>query len=345
MHTARDGATATLLKNGKVLIAGGGKLNNGGYNDVYSSAELFDPVTGRFTPTGSMTSARDHAMATLLANGKVLIAGGNGCDDPKHCTNVDVGARLNSAEMYDPANGKFTRSGSMTDYRTGELAAATLLPDGKVLIVGDSEVADVYDPSTGRFVRTGNDPMNFATATLMHNGRVLVTGESWDNDIVAQLYDEQSGKFTTVSLAAGAQTIHYYQGQAIERTWPETATLLSDGHVLLFGGGYLETFDPVSGRCADGGYIAPSGSAYEEWTGDTASLLLNGDVLITGGVNGSETDTALLYNPTDGLSRAGSTLVSRTSETATLLPDGSVLVAGGADDNNSALASAELFKP
>lgn len=347
MHTTRVDATATLLRNGKVLIAGGGS-GRSGHNDVSSSAELYDPATGKFTPTGSMTSARYNAMATLLPNGKVLIAGGVGCDDPKHCTDVDIGAFLDSAELYDPVTGRFTRTGSMTSVRDNEYAAATLLPDGKVLIVGYSDWADVYDPSTGKFSRTMNTTVvNYDTATLLPNGKVLVTGETVDNDgIVAQLYDESSGKFTNVLLALppGKQTIHYSQGQAIDRLWPETATLLPDGRVLLFEGGYLETYDPASGKCTDGGYIAPAGSAYESWIANTATLLADGDVLFTGEVSGSGTATALLYDPTDGLTRAGSILVGVDGQTTVLLPDGSVLIAGGGDSSNS-LASAELFKP
>jgi hypothetical protein len=130
MHTARSNATATLLKNGKVLIAGGGNLADMYSQDIYASAELYDPATGTFTPTGSMTAARIDAAATLLRNGKVLIAGGGGCQDPKRCTGVAFGTGaagaqyLASAELYDPDTGKFTKTGSMAEHRTG--ATATL---------------------------------------------------------------------------------------------------------------------------------------------------------------------------------------------------------------------------
>ena len=296
-----------------------------------------------------MTSARNNAMATLLANGKVLIAGGNGCDDPKQCTAVNVGAFLASAELYDPATGKFTRTGSMTADREG-LSAATLLPDGKVLIVGESEWADVYDPSTGKFTRTGGTPVvRYDTATLLPNGKVLATGSSWDNDVVAQLYDESSGQFTTVSLALPPGTpIVKHEGHPVERSWPNTATLLPDGRVVLFEGGYLETYDPATGKCADAGYVSPPDSLYGEWSAVTATLLSDGLVLFIGGINESETVTAMLYDPTDGLTRTGAMLVARGGNTATLLRDDSVLITGGYDDNASngdPLASAELFEP
>ncbi|MCX6388254.1 MAG: kelch repeat-containing protein, partial [Solirubrobacterales bacterium] len=112
---ARQAQTATLLPNGKVLIAGGN-----GSSGHLASAELYDPATGVFTPTGSLTDARYSATSTLLRNGKVLIAGGYG--------NSGI---LASAELYDPATGVFTPTGSLTDARY--LATSTLLRNGKVL--------------------------------------------------------------------------------------------------------------------------------------------------------------------------------------------------------------------
>jgi len=90
MGSARDSFTATLLGNGKVLLAGGGDANG-----VQATAELFDPSTGSFSPTGSMNSARAAHTATLLGSGKVLVTGG-----------VDGnGNILGTAELYDPVTG------------------------------------------------------------------------------------------------------------------------------------------------------------------------------------------------------------------------------------------------
>jgi hypothetical protein len=140
---AREFHTATLLPNGKVLIAGGFAQS------IWASAELYDPVSGTFTPTGAMTTPRWDHTATLLPSGKVLIAGGR--VDPS-------GAPQASAELYDPASGTFSATGPMTAARIRQ--TATLLNNGKVLIAGGDypylQTAEIYDPSTEIFTPTGD---------------------------------------------------------------------------------------------------------------------------------------------------------------------------------------------
>jgi hypothetical protein len=348
MHTARSDATATLLKNGKVLIAGGDTGSGGSGVDTYATAELYDPATGTFSPTGSMHAARSAATATLLANGKVLIAGGSGCPNPKDCVAgpSNNSEPLASAELYDPHTGQFTITGSMT--LPNENAAATLLADGRVLIASG---VDLYSPDSGKFVSGGNEANiigGVAATFLPKSGKVLVTGDS-SNGFLAQLYDEHSRKFTTISLAlpAGTPTAHY-EGSTVARSgYLVSATLLKDGRVLLFDSGYLETYDPTSGKCADAGFISPAGQWFP-----TATPLSDGRVLFAGGQIGSpgpshfvRTNAVVLYDPNGGTVRTGSMVAAREDQTATLLPDGGVLISGGVDGNNSALASAELFKP
>lgn len=137
LTTARYRATATLLTNGEVLIAGG----LGATGSAQSSAELYDPAAGAFTTTGSMATARNEHTATLLADGRVLIAGGAAA----------TGLALSSAELYDPATGTFIAAGSMTTAR--DVHTATLLQNGKVLIAGGGGITQTELSSAELYVR------------------------------------------------------------------------------------------------------------------------------------------------------------------------------------------------
>src|SRR5205085_2654756 len=131
--------TATLLNNGMVLIAGG----TDGIGGALSAAELYNPATGTFTPTGSMTTTRYSHSATLLNNGMVLIVGG--------CCSSSGGV-LATAELYDPATGTFNATGALIIAR--EVHTAILLNNGMVLIAGGHDglssfaSAELYLPPT-----------------------------------------------------------------------------------------------------------------------------------------------------------------------------------------------------
>src|SRR6266481_8211280 len=137
---------------------------------------------GTFVPTGSLNTARIDHTVTLLNNGMVLVAGGD---------NFFIGAipstNFASAELYDPATGTFTLTGSMATAR--DLQTATLLNNGKVLVVGGIDnssalpSAELYDPATGTFTATGSmaTARNLHTATLLNNGKVLVVGGEGGN--------------------------------------------------------------------------------------------------------------------------------------------------------------------
>ena len=176
-NTLRVDYTATLLTNGKVLIAGGIDFSN----NYLKSAELYDPATGTFTLKGSMHTARALQAATLLGNGEVLIAGGQTYTNPAYPI-------LSSAELYNPATETFTVTGSLHMARAflsaGSAAiqgAAPLLPSGKVLEASGfaTATAELYDPATGTFSLTASlnvERDNGQRIVLLNNGSVLVTG-------------------------------------------------------------------------------------------------------------------------------------------------------------------------
>ena len=174
MGTARDGATATTLLDGRVLVSGGTSMDG----SHVASAELYDPSTGAFSPVGSMTTGRATHAAALLDNGQVLTVGG--WQDPETATEDP----LSSAEVFDPATATFSLVGHMHVGRRS--ANATLLTDGRVLITsggdygGLSLPSELFDPATGGFslLDGGSRVPPVATATRLADGEVLIAGGS-----------------------------------------------------------------------------------------------------------------------------------------------------------------------
>jgi hypothetical protein len=358
MSAARYLHTATLLGNGKILITGGVSPVTEGYLST-SSAELFDPATGAFTPLPNvMASARNSHTATLLPNGKVLLAGGI-----LHAVNNTV-TFLSSAELFDPATGSFTATGPMNKAR--QLHTATLLPSGKVLIAGGdfgdqnatNDTAELFDPASGTFTLLAANmtaARSSHTTTLLANGQLLLAGGyhlegpfSVGNN-TAELFDPTSESFSALAPMTSVRSEH-------------TATLLADGKVLIAGGttggstpgtnvsNTAELFDPVAGTFTA---ISP-GTMTAPRTSHTANLLPNGKVMIAGGYNGGVSgvpgspawnNTAELFDPASGTftSLLPNTMSSgRSIHTATLMTDGRVLIAGGFS-GAAVLSTAELF--
>jgi hypothetical protein len=322
MTTPRVNHTATLLRNGKVLITGGASnANPESEGGILRTAELYDPVSGKFTPTGSMNVERVGHTATLLPDGEVLIVGG--------LTNTEDA--LATAELYNPKTGIFAKAGHLTDPRI--FPAITQLDNGKLLISGGEvlafsgpirdianvvhdrlNTAELYTPATGGFRCVGgasflgavcrpsmSSHRLYQTATLLRNGRVLIAGG--DGDCLtysgrAELYDPMSGIFVAANEMAANRQEH-------------TATLLDDGQVLIAGGIspckalppviQAEIYDPEPEQPPlYNGVFSLAGNLTEPRALHTATLIPSGpdagDVLIAGGsVNGNA--TAEMYIP------------------------------------------------
>lgn len=170
MAEPRGAHTATALKDGRVLILGGGSGHYPSQN-VYRSAEIYDPSTGKFTLTGDMSVGRHKHAAILLRSGRVLIVGGS--------DNRNWHGEYASAEIYDPASGKFSSTGAMSTPRFKLPAAVALLPNGKVLVAGGGPFAELYDEATGIFTKVSGSlgaARFFASATPFLDGKALITG-------------------------------------------------------------------------------------------------------------------------------------------------------------------------
>ena len=268
-----DGFAATLLRDGKVLV--GDALDDDPHNGI-SGAEVYDPATGAWSSTGKLAqmwfAGSTSTTATLLANGKVLVAGVNG------------------SQLYDPDSGNWTATGKMITPRYNH--AATLLPDGRVLVAGGDvndvaiDSAELYDPETGSWTAAANMPAtrnkryDSITATLLLDGRVLVVRPS-----SAALYDPASGTWTRTGDMARPDTPY------------GTATRLLDGRVLVAGGSgdgtdaalTAEVYDPATGSWTETASMLRSPISGGEV--QSATLLPDGTVLVSGGAVCSKVHT------------------------------------------------------
>jgi hypothetical protein len=364
MSQARSGHTATLLNDGRVLVAGGFNTNG-----VLNSAELFDPTTKTWTPASPMQIPRARHTATLLPDGSVLVVGG--ATDTAHPASI-----TETAEKFDPSSGAWTQVKSMNTKRA--FHTATLMLDGSVLVVAggptgtlDGQLsAERYSPASDSWTSAGQTrvPHTRGTATLLADGTVLVaggvqSGPEQDNPSetlinYSERYDPNANAWLELAVMQ-------------ETPFAHTATILNDQTVLVAGGRALATYnnavryDPSQ---ETGGDFPPvwnvSNSLAFARSNHQATRLNSGDVLVTGGFLNCVDSTnppggcasslisVELYHPTPGSPVNGTwknqedMFNYRGDHTSTLLTNGSVLVTGGYSwQAQGFLDSAELFWP
>ena len=292
---ARVVHSATLLPDGRVLVVGGQ-----GNDDVLATAEVWDPASATFGPAGSLAARRMGHTATLLPDGRVLVIGGGDLGGS------DFAMVSATAEVWDPATATFGPAGSLAKRRLGH--TATLLPDGRALVVGGSlcqdecAKAEIRDPATASFGPAGSLPQERSghTATLLPDGRVLVIGgrDNADFDVLAsaEVWDPATASFGPAGSLAKARRFH-------------SATALPDGRVIVVAGweddGFhvrasAEVWDPATASFGPAGRLAEGRS-----NGHTATLLPDGHVLVVGGsaeLAGDPLASAEVWEPSESTS-------------------------------------------
>lgn len=349
--SARREMSWTVLSDGRVLIAGGMRFENG-VGGPTGEAECLDPITGRSRAIQTpMNQPRSGHTMTTLRDGRVLVTGGwlhyigqpHDPEEPPHPPPLPV--LLNSAELFDPRTETWENVGSLQSLG-GKGYAALLLLDGRVLFVGWDAV-EIYSPSTKTFTKLSQPslPRSNPRLTLLNSGNVLLTGHAGDG-VAAELFDPGTNSFRKAGVPQ------------VSRTGDYTATKLRDGRVLLAGGdrdnsqkGQLEIFDPLLGQFHLAGAM---GTARD---GHTATLSPGGKVLLAGGngivswqgeegapVHGA-LGTVERFDPASATCEAaGNMQEARYAHGAVLTHQGKLALFGG-ENQTSAIKSVETIRP
>ncbi len=334
MSRERYAATATVLADGRVLVAGGLHAMAAPIN----GCELYDPATDSWAATASLGIARGSHTATVIAAGDVLVVGGDAGDVPAS----------SSTESYDAATGAWSVRASLK--KTRNRHAAGLLSNGRVLVVGGhpfdaAPIAELYDPVANAWSEPAPPPFaatgpTDAALVVLGDGRVLVTGGTYFDgaQLAAQtatyLYDPAADTWQSGPSLAGARASH-------------SAHLLANGKVLVVGGYHAslggatataELFDPNTNLWSSSGALAAPRGHHAH------AVLKDGRLLVAGGLgNAGELASAELYQPSLGTWTTTSAFtLARARHQAALLSNGMVLALGGTA-NGGHLASAERY--
>lgn len=317
--------SATALKDGRVLIAGGTNTTSGSSGKALAQSYLYDPKTNSFKPAGKMKAARYGHEAVLLDSGRVLVVGGR----------LSHYSPLASAELFDPkrpAASAWSSAGSMGGPRV--TFAMARLNDGRVLVVGGLgkkaweplASLELYIPKSNSWSTMGlklKAGRSLTTATTLPGGKVLIAGGYNGTKHLASLviYDPASGTLQSQKSSLGkARALH-------------SASRMGDGRVLLVGGfcGAAcdlpgdEIYNPTTGKISSISHAGAPPSSH------AATVLKDGRVLVTGGAAKADGTKAVVFDPAGGgiWTTLPAFKFDRELHTATLLPDGSVLLVGG----------------
>jgi N-acetylneuraminic acid mutarotase len=328
MFGAHESHVAVVLRDSRVLLVG-------------PKSEVYDPLANSWSPAGGTTITRSQGTATLLRDGRVLVAGG---------IDGTTGRSVPTAELYDPATNAWALAASMAGRRYSH--TATLLPDGRVLIVGgtrsavDLDSTEIYDPSSNRWSPSPSlsAPRSDHGATLLRDGRVLIAGGDGGGQTLttADFFDPTVNRWSSTSpMTTGRHSLALIP--------------LNDGRVMAVAGlpgpgpqpgEAAEIFDPIRETWSAAGSSTQPLLTY----GEASVLLKDGRVFVSGGPSqtymGDALSTGYVFDPrSDRWGTTNPMAQGRVSHSASLLPDGRVLVAGGRDaqTNGKGLNTTEIF--
>ena len=319
------GSTSITLADGRVLVYG----DYASFGTV--KTDVFDPATNSFSAAGDSTFKRNDSPGVLLADGKVLIAGGTTYETYPGGTVPDFQS-TSTAELFDPASNTWSATGSMNTPRRSFFMVR--LTSGKVLVGGgirdqstSLNSAEIYDPATGTFSSVPDMPgsnREGTNAILLSNGKVLVAGGSAGSSPFksAIIFDSTTNSWSSVS--SQMQTEHYLNAAIVA---------LNDGRVLIAGGQTLggesvsktDIFDPATNTFSTGPELS------QPRQGLTAHVLTDGKVVfIGGGAYETTSNTVDVYDPvTSQIIRQFNTMsYTRYEHSSALLLDGRVLIVG-----------------